>query len=281
MRIEETACRYLRRAIGGALIAAVLALAWLVFPKSSANAQGFGPATTWNQLVTFSGASSTSVPAASDVVRNIGQSSHYFLVCANGSVATDSAQVQGSFDGSTWFPISTAISVAPGGCQSVSAGGYFPDVRLNISTLTGSGAAVSADYSGSVSLLPAALGVSSGDPCQDPTVLKQSAPISFAGTGNDQLVGPRTDGAVIYLCGAVFTLDGTAPVTAQLLEGRGTNCGSGASNLTGTFQPTPGSVLNVTLGGATVLHGTPSEAVCISLSGTNAAAQGVITYVVQ
>lgn len=284
MKTGEIFNRWAARIIAAAGVAIILALIWLA-PAPRARAQGFGPATTWNQKVTWSGSGSTAAAAPSDVVRNIGQSSHFFQVCANQYVATDAVQVEGSYDDATWFPISTSVSVSPSSCQPISTGGYFPDVRLNVTTLTASSGhsgqeAINANYSASVLLQPPALGVSSGDPCQDPTVLKQNGEINVAASGITQLLSPPADGASLYICGINFTLTGTTP-GAFFLVGTGSNCSTGAVDVTGTYAPTSGSFVNIAMGSATVLKGGAGDGFCIEMTGTSPAAGGSYTYVEQ
>jgi hypothetical protein len=281
----ETFNRWAARLIGAAAAALILLLIWIAPPPQRAQAQGFGPATTWNQTVTWSGASYTYVPQPSDILRNIGQASHYFQVCANEYVATDAVQVEGSFNGSVWFPISTSVTVPPNGCQSVSAGGYWPDVRLNVTTLTPISGhldqeTINAYYSASVLLERPALGVSSGDPCQDPTVLKKNGEILVAAAGTYSLLAPPADGASLYICGINFTLTGTTP-GAFFLVGSGSDCNTGTTDLTGTYSPTSGTFLNLAMGSSTILSGGPGEGFCIETTGTSPTADGSFTYVEQ
>ena len=280
-------CKRLAGLAAGAAAAAGLAILLWLLPAPRARAQGFGPATTWNQLVTWAGASYTYTPNPSDIVRNIGQASHYFQVCANEYVATDAVEIQGSFNGSVWFPISTSVTVPPSGCQSISAGGYWPDVRLDVTTLTPISGhldqeTINAYYSASVLLERPALGVSSGDPCQDPGVLKRNGAISLSGssTATYALLTPPADGASIYICGIDFTLTGTSTSTFFLV-GTGTDCATGATDITGQYAPVSGSFLNLAMGSSTILEGGAGEGFCMEILGTNFAAGGSYTYVEQ
>lgn len=284
MNTGETFNRWAARIIAAAGVAIILALIWLA-PPPRARAQGFGPATTWNQTVTWSGATYTYTPNPSDIVRNIGQASDYFQVCANEYVATDAVRIEGSFNGSVWFPVSTSVSVPPNGCQSISAGGYWPDVRLNVTTLTPISGhldqeTINAFYSASVLLERPALGVSSGDPCQDPTVLKQNSSIAFSSAGTFSLLAPPADGASLYVCGINFTVTGTTP-EVFFLVGSGPLCGTGAADVTGDYSPASGTFLNLAMGSSTVLSGGPGEGFCINITGTSPTVDGSYTYVEQ
>ncbi len=283
----ETFNRWAARLIGAAAAALLLLLIWIAPPPQRAQAQGFGPATSWNQAVTWGGIQETAVAAASDPVRNIGQASHIFTVCGDLYTTGGTYQVEGSYNDQQWYAISgvLAIPAYPNGCSSVAAGGYFPDVRLNVLTMTGNPptgqkAYVNAWYSASAFLQPPSLGTSSGDPCQDPSVAKSNVEINVDTGGATQLLAAPSDGADIYVCGAAFTLTGTSP-TAFLLAGTGTGCATGTASLTGILAPTSGSFINLAMGGATLLQGGSGQALCIELGGTSPAAGGLVTYVEQ
>lgn len=96
-------------------------------------------------------------------------------------------------------------------------------------------------------------------------------PISVSASGNTELVA-LTAGQTIYICDVVLSANGT--VTATLIYGTGTACGTGETNMlpqdltaqvgyTGSF------------GGR--LKGAAANAVCIDLSGA-VAVKGMITY---
>jgi hypothetical protein len=96
-------------------------------------------------------------------------------------------------------------------------------------------------------------------------------PISVSASGNTELVA-LTAGQTIYICDVVLSANGT--VTATLIYGTGTACGTGETSMlpqdltaqvgyTGSF------------GGR--LKGAAANAVCIDLSGA-VAVKGVITY---
>lgn len=93
------------------------------------------------------------VPTASSPFRNIGQSAHWLTYCTTGSTVTLSIQLEASNDAVTWFPIShvgTTAFVGVGGCSVLQAGGYFQNVRVNLTTITGvGGQVVTAFYTGS------------------------------------------------------------------------------------------------------------------------------------
>jgi hypothetical protein len=68
-------------------------------------------------------------------------------------------------------------------------------------------------------------------------------------------------GKSIYICGFVVNAGGAT--TARLVQGTGTNCGTGQANLTPAFNLATGG--NVTLGGGVgqVLKSASANAVCV------------------
>jgi hypothetical protein len=107
---------------------------------------------------TPSGASATSCtpPVAANTacqVPSVGQGFHTVTWTTTGSSGFVRLRLEGSGDGSTWFPISADSTVAisntiAGG--SVYAFGYFAAIRVNLLTFTsGGGATLTANYSGS------------------------------------------------------------------------------------------------------------------------------------
>ncbi|HZU21571.1 MAG TPA: hypothetical protein VE998_01995 [Terriglobales bacterium] len=141
----------------GALITALILLALvagsalgLAAFRPAAEVDGYGAIQTVSQQV-FNQVTSA-VP--SSTVRNVGQSEHQVMYCAlpgTGAVNSVAIQLEASFDGNTWMRISD-IGTAISGCSLLEAGGYFPNVRVNLVTLgvTGNGS-LSAWYSGASS----------------------------------------------------------------------------------------------------------------------------------
>ena len=106
-----------------------------------------GQAVTWAQVVTWSGSSSITSAAASDVFRNIGQSSSWVYYCLSGTSPSAEVEIEASNDGATWVAISQISNGTGDGCAVVTAGGYFNDIRVNVLTLSGT---MSATYSASI-----------------------------------------------------------------------------------------------------------------------------------
>lgn len=113
------------------------------------------------------------------------------------------------------------------------------------------------------------------DPCQNPGVAKSSVAVTATG----QVIALST-GTKVYACTFAGTFGGTNP-TVKFQYGTGTNCGTGTTDLTGSFAPAPnGTVLELGYGG-TLFSTAASNALCISLGGTSPTVAGVLTYVQQ
>lgn len=243
-------------------------------PSRAAHAQTGNPQ-TWNQRVTWNGATSTNVAAQSDVLRNVDQSSHIVWVCPQGATALR-ARLEGSFDDVNWFPIS-GTAAAVGGCSTLSAGGYYPNVALDIGTLSGTGASVSAYYTATNVTLPSAVAVSPGDPCQDPLKAKSEYTVAASGDGWSQIGSASPNGGIVYVCGFTLTLTGSS-ATAQFGYAQ-TSCTSDEGPSTGTLTPLSGQPL-ASHGDWTqfVLNG---PILCVNLGGTSPVLGGYVTFTTQ
>ncbi len=102
----------------------------------------------------------------------------------------------------------------------------------------------------------------------------KSVVINAATSGSTQLVA-LVSGQVIYVCGYNFMAGGTANV--KLLYGTGTNCGTGATDLTGPYPLIAQTGVSYGNGEGTVFRTASANALCVNLS---AAVQvsGVVTY---
>ncbi len=119
-----------------------------------------------------------------------------------------------------------------------------------------------------------------GDPCQNPNVVKSSAIVSAA-TGTTSVITQST-GKAIYICYAHVTPTGTSP-DIKFVSGStaSTACDTGPiADLTGVMKPLTGTALNIGYGG-TVAKTAVTKAVCAVMSAATTAATGVITYVQQ
>lgn len=129
-----------------------LIAAFLIVAPLCACAQGI----TYNQVITWSGQSSTDTVAPSDIIRDVNQTGAWVSACINDGGNTSTAELEGSYDKTHWFAISTVATIGNSGitgisCTGFTAGGYYPFTRLNVLTLSGSVGTptVTANYSAS------------------------------------------------------------------------------------------------------------------------------------
>jgi hypothetical protein len=71
-------------------------------------------------------------------------------------------------------------------------------------------------------------------------------------------------GKSIYVCG--FVLNGGGTTTARIVQGTGTNCGTGQANMTPAFNLAAGGNVTVGNGVGVVLKTTAANALCITNS---------------
>lgn len=92
----------------------------------------------------------------SAAVNNVGQSAHWLEYCTTNVTAID-IRLEGSFDGTTWVPITDdSRAFNNSGCNTIEAGGYYSQVTANLIAISGSSASVSAFYYGAISPITAA-----------------------------------------------------------------------------------------------------------------------------
>lgn len=104
---------------------------------------------------------------------------------------------------------------------------------------------------------PQALSVAGVVACDNSAVLSMS-------TATTTQAIALASGKSVYVCGFVLNAGGTA--TVKLVQGTGSNCGSGQSNLTPAFNLTAGG--NVALGNSLgrLLKSNSGSAVCVKSS---------------
>jgi hypothetical protein len=106
------------------------------------------------QTVSVQALSGVTAAGPSAVLRNVGQSQHSVVYCvagSSGTVSTAQIQLEGSFDATTWFPISDVSypNTTGTGCWLLEAGGYWPNVRVNLLAWSATGnLSLSAWYTG-------------------------------------------------------------------------------------------------------------------------------------
>lgn len=184
-------------------IGAVLVLA------AGAQAQFLGYVGT--QSIRVKALTAVSAPTTSSVIADIGQASHVLTYCIAGGTATSiGIQLEASIDGTTFFAISN-LGVGLSGCQALTAGGWFPNLRVNLVTFTaGGGITLTATYTGiagpgvagggSVSPTPTAI---SSAGAAIPIVCDKTVTFHAIGAVNQQILSPPANLGV-SLCGFVI-----------------------------------------------------------------------------
>lgn len=110
---------------------------------------------TYNQVITWSGSATTSAAGPSDTIRDVNQTGAWLSVCVSGSSVGATAELEASYNKTTWFQISNVatIGIPNAGpsypCESIEASGYYPFTRLNILSTQGTSPSISANYSAS------------------------------------------------------------------------------------------------------------------------------------
>ena len=125
----------------------------------------------------------------------------------------------------------------------------------------------------------------STDPCQNPSVTKSSVSISIAAAATTQLIA-LSAGKVIYVCGFVADIQGSATTVGslQFIGGTGSNCGTPVSTFTGVM---PGNITAsvptvISSGvGSTQFSTVVSNELCTVSAGTTVSITGYLSYVQQ
>lgn len=124
------------------------------------------------------------------------------------------------------------------------------------------------------------------DPCQVPSVTKQSAVINVSSAATTALV-TVSGNTKVYVCGFSFTILGLATTggTALFESGTGTACASSAVALTGAYAGQASAGVNLLIlspGDSGTLFTTPAaNGLCLVSTGTSPSFQGYVTYVQQ
>jgi hypothetical protein len=186
------------------LIAAIVGVSnWRV------QAQG-APATT--QIATYSIRLFTNqaVPAASNILRDIGQGTNILTVCNSNFIG--SVDLEWEPQGTTTFlPLQTAQYNSDSGCpHTIVVGGYYPNLRARVVTTAGGNTTI--NYTASAAPVhPVPAGISSNGPTPPP-VCDQQVSSAFP-TGGTNTVGvlAAAPNQITVFCG--FTISYTAAPT--------------------------------------------------------------------
>lgn len=152
------------------IVRSLLVLACLLPCASIASAQflGYTSPQTWSGTVlngvtvggtTPTGAGATNCPVAAGnfcQIQNLGQNVHFLTYTTSGTSLVVDIRLEGSIDGTTWFPISADATNPNGG--ALCAVSFYPVLRVNLVKLSGSAAMVTANYAGTSSTSGCPLG---------------------------------------------------------------------------------------------------------------------------
>ena len=187
----------------------------------------------------------------------LGQNVHYltYTTTSSGSMTLD-IRLEGSIDGTTFFPVS-ADATTPGG-GALCAIGYYPVLRANLVSLSGVSATVTANYAGTSGTSGCPLGTF--NPAQDRS---RAAFVNFSGTSSaPNVTTPFANayGEVVARCTSIsggsstLTIDTVDQVNATQAVGLLT-----ISSCAGPFvlplPPFPTSSLQFALTGAATITG--------------------------
>lgn len=96
-----------------------------------------------------------------------------------------------------------------------------------------------------------------------PVTCDSSVALSMSSVTTKQAVA-QSPGKSVYVCGFVFNADGKVEV--RLVQGTGSNCGTGQSNLTPPFNLTAGGSIALGGGVGRLLKSNAGSAVCVASS---------------
>lgn len=206
-------------------------------------------------------------------------------------------QFEGSIDGTTF--VSIGAQTVPSGVQVTSTTGTgtfvlavsgFVQVRVRASALSSGIAAVSLSASSATAANSGLLIgniAGSTDPCQNPSVIKSSAPVNIS-TATTTAVVAVSGSKAVYVCGGALTIapSATSADTATFEYGSGTACATSPTALSGALgagdltSAAPPIVVPLGYGGMT-MTAPSATGLCILSAGTAVSIQGWITYVQQ
>lgn len=180
--------------------------------------------------------------------------------------APDVTGVPGSWSTFTAVTGSNPTTTLTQSSQSFS--GYFPWLRVNLTSVTGTGTVRGIFYGWRV---PAS-GPSGSGSASSAATCTLSAVIALTASGNTEIIAASGTTA-IRICH--ISIAGPNVQDVRLTQGTGTNCGTGTSNLTGLY----GSITSLAFdwGTGAALTATAGNAVCVNQSGANTTG-GVVIY---
>lgn len=209
------------------------------------------------------------------------------VVKASALTGTLAASVQVSNDppatsdaSSTWTTMTASPTAGGAGITSITANGKwvvpvggFTKARIHVTTLSGGGATVTFNASGTSSL-------GAADVCQNPGITKSSAIVNVGAAATTKIVDTLST-TIVSVCSFNATLAGTTPtVVFKTGTHASADCDTSAASLTGVYAPTTGSVLSAH-GPGTLFTSIAGGQICATTVGTGSSFQGLLTYVQQ
>ncbi len=169
-------------------------------------------------------------PTTTSPVRNVGQSAHWLEYCT-GTLTGIDIRLEASFDATTWFPItddSRVFNSVAGKCTVLEAGGYYPNVRVNLLAISGGGAGVSAFYYGAISpITGSGAGVTALRSIKNVSTLEANSMTLFSTfTSSASVTNPAINATIL----ALFNAAGAATAKSTYL-GKATLSCSAACNV--------------------------------------------------
>jgi hypothetical protein len=154
----------------------------------------------------------------------------------------------------------------------VEASGYYPYVRMNLASATGTGLVTGTLYGFKTQAVLSG-SVYTGIGYETPFVCTNSAAISLSASGNTQIIA-LSGSTAIRVCHISLAMAST--VDLKLVRGTGTNCGTGSADMTGVYKSVGSLALDfpAASGGLRVTAG---NALCVNL-GSAVTGGGLVVY---
>lgn len=176
---------------------------------------------------------------------------------------------------------STLVSAQSGVIRGEESAGNYSNLKSTtgvLQTIVNSGAVT---VSGTVTATPPAT-----DPCASSGITKSSVLVNITSATTTQLVA-LSGTTIVYVCNFTLTVSQviTTANTIKFVYGTGSACGTGTTDLTGTFGAggITASLPMVIMGGGNTLFKTiAGNALCATTAiGASGTFQGIVTYVQQ
>ena len=226
MHVSESFLQLVRRVlVGFALVLLAFVVSDTLSPRQSVSAQNSGVVgiATISQPAFTSQASS----ASSGIFKDIGQAANNLYFCTTGFTGTINLEWSPTGSAGPFKPIVLGSYTTDTGCHSLTAAGYYPNLRSTMTRALGSLSAWYNASAGPIGFTPAAIG--SNGPTS-PISCDQNITASITtGSGWSQAgPGPNIAGQALVVCGMTLTFNGATSAGSVL---------SGFSTVSGCTSP--------------------------------------------